>query len=189
MVLSHKTLILLALRSIQTLLTLTVLILYATAVTKHPEASSSYIYALICSTITLLTLTIYSLPKVSTRKFFLWDFVLAVLWAALGGVFGMIYLNNSERADEWTEDRETSMKAAVACDLVVMVCWVVTAGWGCLGYCKNAVQARRAKKERKEVDEMLDGQENGFVEMEQESDGDCENRLIGEKMHGKWVKS
>ncbi|KAG9957893.1 hypothetical protein KCU61_g8767, partial [Aureobasidium melanogenum] len=189
MAISYKTLILLILRAIQTLLSLTTLGLYATALAKHPEAPSSCIYAIICSTTTLLTLTIYSLPKFPTIKFFLWDFVLAVLWAALGGVFGMIYLSDSEKEDERIQDIETRMRAAVACDLVVMVCWVVTAGWGCLGFCKAALAARRTRKEQKEAEKMFDGQERGIVEMEQESDGDYEKRLMGEKMQGKCVKS
>ncbi|KAH0098649.1 hypothetical protein KCU60_g10591, partial [Aureobasidium melanogenum] len=103
----------LAFRAIQTLLTLTTLVLYATALAKHPEAPSSYIYAMICSTTTLLTLFIYSLPQFPTIRFFLWDFVLAVLWAALAGVFGMIYLNNSEKGDERIQDMEMRMRAAV----------------------------------------------------------------------------
>lgn len=110
---------------------------------------------------------------------------MAVLWAALGGLFGMIYL---ERGDQRIQDMETRMKGAVACDLVVMVCWVVTAVWGCLACCNNALAARRARREQQEADKMLDGQERGVVQMEQDSDGDCEKRLMGEKTQGKCVK-
>lgn len=201
MAFSIEPLLLLSLRATQTLLSLTALILCATTFATTPQLKdpSPYIYALICSTITLLTLTIYYLPSLlpipnlptfPTRNFFLWDFVLAVLWAALAGVFGMIHLHSDkEKAGNTQTEGDTkqgTLKAAIACDLVVMVCWVVTAGWGCTGCCKAALAVRRLRKEHKETEKMLEGQERGFVEMEQESDGvgDCEKGLMGEgKVH------
>lgn len=188
MTLSYNRFFLLALRSIQTLLSLTTLGLYATALSKHPEESSSYIYAVICSTTTLLTLAIYSIPKSPTRNLFLWDFVLAVLWAALAGVFGMIYLEGEGKAgDEWVEHDKKSMKAAVACGLVVMVCWMVTAVWGCTGYSKAVLGARRLRKEQKEAGKMLEGQERGCVEIDQDSDRDCEKALMEGKSEKDWT--
>lgn len=192
MALSYTNLILLFIRSIQTLLSLTVLILYATALSKAPQEPSSYIYAILCSTTSLLTLFIYCVPNVPSSKLFLWDFILAVLWAALSGVFGMIYLGKGgEASNEWVEssNKETGMKVAVVCDLVVMVCWMITAGWGCIGYCKNALEVRGVRKEQKEADTMLEGQERGFVEMDQESDGDHEKGLGAVKMQGKCTKA
>lgn len=191
MALSYTNLILLFLRSLQTLLSLTVLILYATALSKAPQDPSSYIYAILCSTTTLLTLCIYCVSKVPVSKFFVWDFILAVLWAALSGVFGMIYLEKgAEASNEWVEDgRKSSMKAAVVCNLAVMVCWMMTAGWGCIGYCKNALEVRGVRKEQKEANRMLEGQERGFVEMDQESDRDYEKGLGAVKMQNHCAKA
>lgn len=190
MAFSHSSLRLIyfALRCIQTLFSLTTLVLYATALSKHPQDPSAYIYAVTCSTITLLTLALYCIPKFPTRTLFLWDFVLAVLWAALAGVFGMVYLQGQtpEKEDEWLVDR-TSMRGAVACELVVMVCWVLTAGWACTGYCRAALALRRLEKGRKETDKMLEGQERGVVDMDQDSNGDCEKGLMEGKGDKDWT--
>lgn len=192
MALSYTNLFLLFLRSIQTLLSLTVLILYATALSRAPQKPSSYVYAILCSTTTLLTLCIYCVPNVPVSKFFVWDFILAVLWAALSGVFGMIYLEKGgEARTEWVEssNKETGMKVAVVFDLVGMVCWMMTAGWGCIGYYKNALEVRRVRKEQKQTDKMLEGQERGRVDMCQDSIGDCERGLLGSKLQEKCTKA
>jgi hypothetical protein len=173
-------LLLLTLRSAQTLLTLTSLIIYAITLAGSPEDDSAYIYAIICCTLTLLTLAVYSIPSFPTRKFFLWDFVVAVLWAALGGVFGMKFLRNGGDGDGGANG--TAMKVAVGNDLVVMGCWILTCLLGCIGYVRAKVQERKQRREGKEVEAMLEGQERGVVEVGWEGeDGECEKEFMGEK--------
>jgi hypothetical protein len=177
----------LLLRPIQAILSTTALILYATAYTTAlsgaPEDTSSYIYALICCTITLFTLTIYSIPSFPTPKLFLWDFCVAVLWAALGGVFGTRYLraDSSVGKDEGRRVDKTAMKAAVGIDLLIMGCWIITCFWGCVGYVRVKVQMRKQKREGREVESILEGQEQGIVEWDDRLDGKCEKGLMGEK--------
>jgi hypothetical protein len=177
----------LLLRPIQAILSTTALILYATAYTTAlsgaPEDTSSYIYALICCTITLFTLTIYSIPSFPTPKLFLWDFCVAVLWAALGGVFGTRYLraDSSVGKDEGRRVDKTAMKAAVGIDLLIMGCWIITCFWGCVGYVRVKVQMRKQKREGREVESILKGQEQGIVEWDDRLDGECEKGLMGEK--------
>ena len=185
---THLHLFPLVLRSTQAILSLTSLILYATALASSPDEDSAYIYALVCCTITLLTLVIYSIPSFPTRKFFLWDFAVAVLWAALSGYFGMIFLEHDGEVQSG-DDRganKTAMKAAVGVDLVVMVCWVMSCLLGCVGYCRAKLQARRQRKVDKEAGKMLEGQEQGVVEAEwDDEDGECEKGLMGEKSEKK----
>jgi hypothetical protein len=177
----------LILRPIQAILSTTALILYATAYTtalnKPLADTSSYIYALICCTITLFTLTIYSIPSFPTPKLFLWDFCVAVLWAALGGVFGMRYFRDdgSVGKDEGRRVDKTAMEAAVGIDLVVMGCWIITCFWGCVDCFRVKLQMRKQKKEEKEVERMLEGQEQGIVEWNDRLDGECGKELMGEK--------
>ena len=180
---THLHLLPLVLRGTQAILSLTALSLYATALAKSPEGNSAYIYALVCCTITLLTLVIYAIPSFPTRKFFLWDFCMAVLWAALSGYFGMIYLNrDGEGQENGGQGDNAAMRAAVGIDLVVMVCWVMSCLLGCVGYCKARLQARRQRKEDREAGKMLDGQERGVVEVEwNDEGGECEKGLMGEK--------
>jgi len=105
----------LTIRTLQLLTTLVTLPLYATTLT-HSSSSSSYIYALVCCTLTLLTLLIYAIPKVACQKLFLWDFCIAVLWAALAGVFGIVYFDdggNGRDSAEWVEGQRGKMKVAV----------------------------------------------------------------------------
>jgi hypothetical protein len=174
---THLHLLPLILRSTQAILSLTSLILYATALAASPDEDSAYIYALICCTITLLTIGLYSIPSFPTRKFFIWDFAVAVLWAALSGYFGMIYLNGGVG-----KGNKTAMKATVGVDLVVVVCWVMSSLLGCVGYCKARLQVRRQRKEDKVAGKMLEGQESGVVGVEwDDDDEECEKGLIGEK--------
>jgi tellurite resistance protein TehA-like permease len=164
----------LMLRVTQTILTVTALILYATtyAITFSSSSSdadvdtSSYIYAIICCTITLLTLLVYTIPSFPTLKFFLWDFCVAVLWAALSGVFGMRYFRYDDdgqdgrqggRQGEGKEGRQgdkMAMRAAVGIDLVVMGCWIITCLWGCVGLVRVKRQKKRQRREGKEVEKM-----------------------------------
>lgn len=81
----------------------------------------------------------------------------------------------NEKADK------TAMKVAVGIDLVVMVAWVVTCFLGCVGHVRAKLQTRRQRKEGKEVERMLEGQERGVVEVEWDDDGDCEKGFMGEK--------
>jgi hypothetical protein len=181
----------LILRITQAILTLTTLILYATtystALSGAPEDTSSYIYALICCTLTLLTLACYFIPSFPTPRFFLWDFCVAVLWAALGGSFGMRYLREDGgvgQGDTEGGDRNGSraaMNVAVEIDLVIMGCWIITCFWGCVGYVRVKVQMRKQKREGREVESVLEGQEQGIVEWDDRLDGECEKGLMGEK--------
>lgn len=176
---THLHLLPLVLRSTQAILSLASLCLYATALASLPEEDSAYIYALVCCTITLITLIIYAIPSFPTRKFFLWDFCVAVLWAALSGFFGMRFFNDGDG-----EGNKTAMKAAVGVDLVVMVCWVMSCLLGCVGYCKAKLQARRQRKGDREAGKMLEGQEEGVVEVEWD-DEDCEKGLMSGKAEKK----
>jgi hypothetical protein len=181
---SHLHLLPLVLRSTQAILSLTSLCLYATALASSPKDNSAYIYALVCCIITLSTLAIYTIPSFPTRKFFLWDFCVAVLWAALSGVFGMRHLRDEGEGGEAKGNEKadkTAMKVAVGIDLVVMVAWVVTCFLGCVGHVRAKLQTRRQRKEGKEVERMLEGQERGVVEVEWDDDGDCGKGFMGEK--------
>jgi energy-coupling factor transporter transmembrane protein EcfT len=177
---THLHLLPLVLRGTQAILSLTSLIFYATALAASPDEDSAYIYALVCCTITLLTLAVYFIPSFPTRKFFVWDFCMAVLWAALSGYFGMIYFNGGDGQEQ--RGNKTVMEAAVGVDLVVMICWVVSSLLGCVGYCKARLQNRRQRRESREAGKMLEGQENGIVEVEWDDiDEECEKGLMGEK--------
>lgn len=180
----------LTIRTLQLLTTLVTLPLYASSLTSS-SSSSSYIYALVCCILTLLTLLIYAIPKVACQKLFLWDFCIAVLWAALAGVFGIVYFDGGENgrdSAEWVEGQQGKMKVAVWFDLVGMVCWIITAGWGCVRCCKVRLQARRLRKEEKMTGKMLEGQEEGFVLQERDDEIDCEKGLIEEKSEKEVLK-
>ena len=180
----------LLLRTLQLLTTLTTLPLYATTLTHSSSSPSSYIYALVCCTLTLSTLLIYAIPKIAHQKFFLWDFCIAVLWAALAGVFGIVYFDGRNGRDgaEWVEGQQGKMKVAVWFDLLGMVCWIVTAGWGCVRCVKGRLQARRLRKEERKMENMLEGQEEGFVLQGRDDDIDCEKGLIEEKSEKDMLK-
>jgi hypothetical protein len=63
-----------------------------------------------------------------------------------------------------------------------MGCWIITCLWGCIGFIRARMQIRRQKRQGKEVERMLEGQEIGVVEVDwDDGDGEDEKGLIGEK--------
>lgn len=113
-----------------------------------------------------------------------------MLWAALAGVFGIVYFGGRNGRDgaEWVEGQQGKMKVAVWFDLLGMVCWIVTAGWGCVRCVKGRLQARRLRKEERKMENMLEGQEEGFVLQGRDDDIDCEKGLIEEKSEKDMLK-
>lgn len=59
---------------------------------------------------------------------FAWDAVIAILWAALAGIFGSMYFNENTEMD----DDIARMKIAAGFDVANFVLWLVTAIWSAL---------------------------------------------------------
>lgn len=117
-------------RFLQFVLGLTVAGLYGTdlhnAAEAHKYADSKWVYAEVVAGLSCITVLVYMIPLVKSWALFAWDTILFILWLALFGVFGKMYINENPEGDAGI----TRMKHAVWVDLVNMLLWFITAVYG-----------------------------------------------------------
>ncbi len=56
----------------------------------------------------------------------MWDGILTILWAAVAGIFGMLFINENPEMD----NKIKRMKMAVGFDLANVILWLFTAAMG-----------------------------------------------------------
>lgn len=64
---------------------------------------------------------------------FIWEWLIVIFWAALSGLFGIMYLDENPEMDGGIE----RMKTAVAFDLFNMCLWIISAGIGLYVYLRS----------------------------------------------------
>ena len=116
------------LRFSQLVLALTVCGLYGTDLNAarkvHAYADGKWVYAVVVASLSAVTAVIYMVPRVKSYMAFGWDVILFILWTAVFGIFGKLYIHANAQGDGGI----TRMKRAVWIDLVNMLLWLVTAG-------------------------------------------------------------
>lgn len=122
-----------AIRILQVIVAITTAGLYGSDLARasrlHERASASFIYAEVVAVLSVLTCALHC--AVTLRRIFWapWDFVMCVLWAALFGVVGTIYLGSAADDQAPVEDCVAStgslsrMRAAVWIDMIGMLLW------------------------------------------------------------------
>lgn len=138
--------------------------------TSTPSADE--IYALV---VALLSLSTLALHFFYTRKWtpyisIPWDFAMSVLWAALAGRCGTMFLGHAEQEDVRSVQ---AMRAAVAFELIGVVVWLGAFALRCVVCCREG--RGRGGERRDEVG----GMESGVVRTEEEGDGGV---CVDEKM-------
>jgi hypothetical protein len=118
----------LILRFLQFILAITVCGLYAvdlhTAHEKGGYTDGKWVYAEVVGGLSAFTVLIYGLPFFKSYWAFGWDWVLFILWTALFGIFGKIFIPAHPTPKQGAQIR---MKHAVWVDLVNMLLWLITA--------------------------------------------------------------
>ena len=82
------------------------------------------VFAVVVGSLSAVTTLIYGIPFLKSYWGFGWDFVLFVLWTAVFGVFGNIFIKASPTPEQHGVQR---MKNAVWIDLINMLLWFATA--------------------------------------------------------------
>ena len=85
-------------------------------------------YALVVASMALVTSFIYFICGFffEFRAFSIlatWDGILTILWAAVAGIFGMMYMNENPEMDE----KIKQMKVAAGFDVANVILWLLTA--------------------------------------------------------------
>ncbi|RKF63349.1 hypothetical protein OnM2_026072 [Erysiphe neolycopersici] len=119
-------------RTIQLILALTVCGLYGLNISSRNherwqsrwDTNNSQIFAEVIAGLSAITALLYAIPLISRIPFvFLWDTILFLLWIAVFGLFGHMYIN----IDPLGNSRIQRMKNAVWIDLANAICWLISA--------------------------------------------------------------
>jgi hypothetical protein len=147
--------------------------IYGSSLHQRIEVSNpitNEIYALVVALLSVFTLGFHCLFTIKRVPFVLWDFVICVLWAALAGVYGTIYLAGADLAQEDQVKSLDAMKAGVAFDLLSMAFWLLSSLQGCVWCCrarrftrKTDVAAEMGEAEASRSDETY---EHGFARVD-----------------------
>jgi hypothetical protein len=93
---------------------------------QHYHADGKWVYAEVVGTLAALTALIFMVPFFKTYLLFGWDLIIFILWTALFGIFGKLYIHERAEGDGAIQ----RMKNAVWVDLTNMLLWLITAIYG-----------------------------------------------------------
>ncbi|MCJ1445161.1 MAG: hypothetical protein MMC23_005666 [Stictis urceolatum] len=117
-------------RFLQFVLALTVCGLYGVDLTHARHlgygADGKWVFAEVVGALAALTSLLFMIPFFKTYLMFAWDFVIFILWTALFGLFGKLYIKEHAEGDSAIQ----RMKNAVWVDLINMLLWLITAIYG-----------------------------------------------------------
>ncbi|KAK6441215.1 hypothetical protein LTR95_002544 [Oleoguttula sp. CCFEE 5521] len=121
-------LIRLILRFFQFIFAITVAGLYGVDLHAAKQAGAytdgKWVFAEVLAGLSAVTVLVYGIPFFKSYWAFGWDWVLFILWTALFGIFGKIYIPAHPTPKQGGIIR---MKHAVWIDLINMLLWLVTA--------------------------------------------------------------
>ncbi|KAL9116991.1 MAG: hypothetical protein Q9187_006478 [Circinaria calcarea] len=125
------------LRFFQFGLAITVIGLYGTdldnARKRGVSADGKWVYAVVVGVLAALTALVYMVPLIKSYMAFGWDTVLFILWAAVFGIFGRMYINEDSEGDAGVQ----RMKNSVWVDLTNMLLWLISALYGAFMFFRN----------------------------------------------------
>lgn len=91
------------------------------------------VYAEVVASLSILTAIVYLLPVPMKRLLYIWDWLMFILWTALFGLFGKMYIHKSCVND----NRCSEMKTAVWFDLAGMLLWLISAVFGTVAFLRE----------------------------------------------------
>ncbi|PHH64209.1 hypothetical protein CDD81_4823 [Ophiocordyceps australis] len=111
-------------------LAITVCGLYGTDLNRashvHKYADSKWVYAVVVGALSAVTCVVYFIPFTLRHASFIaaaWNAILFILWIAVFGVFGSLYIKEKPEGDGGIQ----RMKSAVWVDLVNALLWLISA--------------------------------------------------------------
>ncbi|GAB7362889.1 hypothetical protein MBLNU230_g3191t1 [Neophaeotheca triangularis] len=118
----------LVLRFLQFVFALTVAGLYGVDLHNANKVDAytdgKWVFAEVVAGLAAVTVIVYAVPFIKSYWGFGWDWIMFILWTAVFGVFGRIYIPANPTPEQHGQHR---MKNAVWIDLVNMLLWFVTA--------------------------------------------------------------
>ncbi len=128
----------LILRFCQFVIAITVAGLYGVdlhhAAQAHAGANGKWVYAEVVAGLSAFIVILYAIPFIKSYKFFYVDWLILVLWIALFGTFGAIFIGAHPTPKQSGQIR---MKHAVWVDLVGLLLWFITAVYSTIIWWKD----------------------------------------------------
>lgn len=142
------------LRTLQFLFALVIAILYGIDTRDHASArTSQWIFAIVAAVLSMLSVLLHLFITVTRYGWCAWDWVLAVFWAAVTGVFGTLYLSGNWEEMEGAPPPSGRMKAAVWLDLISMLLWIATGLLSTIWCCGTRKMRRRIEQDNAKLEE------------------------------------
>ncbi|MCJ1253831.1 hypothetical protein MMC24_001645 [Lignoscripta atroalba] len=121
------------LRVLQFIFAVTVLGLYGVDISDARKggrnSDSRWVYAEVVAAFAAITSLVYMVPFIKSYLVFAWDAVLFILWVAVFGVFGKMFIPKGNLGSQ-------RMKNAVWIDLINMLLWLISAVYGAVLFFK-----------------------------------------------------
>jgi hypothetical protein len=142
-------------RGIQLIFALIIVGMYGHRVDEDRQEShlqsAAWMYGTVVAGASAITAVVYCIPFVPVYRLWVVDAVLSVGWLVVFGVFAGIFLHRESGTDyEGTSVR--LMKVAVWIDLVNVLLWMATTGWGVF----RTFLSKKAKHFENKIDNKLD---------------------------------
>jgi len=124
-----------AYRFIQMILAVAVIGLYAQDLNRAAKegkySDGKWVLATVVGSLSAVTALAYAVvlfltSNLAVAVFFAWDLILFILWAAVFGIFGKLYIGTKVEMEPGIQ----RMKNAVWVDLTNLILWFITAIWG-----------------------------------------------------------
>ncbi|UQC75557.1 uncharacterized protein CLUP02_02211 [Colletotrichum lupini] len=123
-----------------------------------------WIYALVPAVLSALTCAYHVFATVTHAAWSVWDFGLAVLWAALCGLSSSMVVGG-EKSINVTGDVKSRLAAGAWIAGISMLLWLLSSVHGCAFCCASRKMKRTVKKQESEEDKLeLDGLPNSQEE-------------------------
>ncbi|KAI1327002.1 hypothetical protein F5Y16DRAFT_399755 [Xylariaceae sp. FL0255] len=88
----------------------------------HVYADPKWVYAVVVGALSAVSTFLFLIPKILRYAVTtIWSFIMFILWIALFGVFGSLYIHARPEGDHGIQE----MKNAVWVDLVVALLWLI----------------------------------------------------------------
>jgi len=132
----------LVLRFLQLVFALAVIGLYAQDLNKARKeqkySDGKWVFATVVGSLSAVTALIFLIIPIlisywTVAILFAWDSILFILWCAVFGLFGSMYIHEKAEMDSGVQ----RMKNAVWVDLVCLILWFITSVLGAIGFWKG----------------------------------------------------
>jgi hypothetical protein len=143
----------------QVLLAIIVAVLYGvdlrSATESHANGRTPWVYAEVVAALSVLTCVGYCVLSNNPAAWLVWEFVLSILWVALSGVFGSIYIGGKNAGYAGATSSVPRMKIAVWFDLLGMILWLSSTVKSVVGCCCTTSRGTK-RLQNEEVEDESD---------------------------------